>query len=41
MEKKAEKNSQALYSVFLFQIPNYSQKVHKQCQQECKLLWKA
>ncbi len=24
-----------------FQIPNYSQKVPKQCQQECMLLWKA
>ncbi len=29
-----------VYEIF-FQIPNYSQKVPKQCQQECMLLWKA
>ncbi len=28
-----------LNSYAFFQIPNYSQKVHKQCKQECKLLW--
>ncbi len=25
--------------VFFFQIPKYSQKVHKQFKQECKLIW--